>query len=86
MATAESRHFDLSIGSLRAISGWVANCAEKTLPVYEKRAESDLRPRAAIEGAREFARGGKRVAALWNIVGLSVSKETPAPLVTVTPS
>lgn len=60
----ESRYFALSLESLRAIGGWAAECAERALPVYETRADSDLRPRAAIEGIREFAAGGKRTARL----------------------
>jgi len=35
--------------------------------VYEARAGSDSRPRAAIEGIREFAGGGKRVARLRSV-------------------
>jgi hypothetical protein len=42
-------------------------CAESALPVYEARADSDSRPRAAIEGIREFASGGKRVARLRSL-------------------
>lgn len=60
----ESRYFTLSMESLRAIGGWAAECAERALPVYESRANSDLRPRAAIEGIREFAAEGRRTARL----------------------
>ena len=35
--------------------------------MYEARAGSDSRPRAAIEGIREFAGGGKRVARLRSV-------------------
>lgn len=59
-----SRYFTLTLESLRAIGGWAAECAEHALPVFEARAVSDTRPRAAIEGIREFAGGGKRVARL----------------------
>ncbi|HEX9093316.1 MAG TPA: hypothetical protein VF902_04975 [Coriobacteriia bacterium] len=64
MADHESRYFALSLESLRAIGGWAADCAERALPVYESHADSDSRPRAAIEGIREFAGGGKRTARL----------------------
>ena len=64
MTNRESRYFTLSLESLRAIGGWAADCAERALPVYETHAESDPRPRAAIEGIREFAGGGKRTARL----------------------
>lgn len=60
----ESRYFPLSLESLRAIGGWAADCAERALPVYEARVGSDPRLRAAIEGIREFAGGGKRTARL----------------------
>jgi hypothetical protein len=61
---SESKYFTLSMESLRAIGGWAADCAERVLPVYEARAGSDQRPRAAIEGIREFAAGQKRTARL----------------------
>ncbi|MBE2237171.1 MAG: hypothetical protein IAE81_05235 [Caldilineaceae bacterium] len=60
----ESQYFTLTLESLRALGSWAANCAERALWVYEKHAESDARPRAAIEGIREFAGGGKRTARL----------------------
>ena len=63
----ESKHFTLSLESLRAVGGWAADCAERALPVYEKHADSDSRPRAAIEGIRVFACGGKRTAQLRSL-------------------
>lgn len=60
----EARYFPLSLDSLRAIGDWAADCAERALPIFERRAVSDLRPRAAIEGIREFAGGGRRTAQL----------------------
>lgn len=63
----ESRYFTLSLESLRAIGGWAADCAERALPVFERHAASDTRPRAAIEGIREFAGGGKRAARLRSL-------------------
>lgn len=60
----ESRYFTLTLESLRAIGGWAADCAERALPVYESRVDSDARPRAAIEGIRGFAGGGRRTARL----------------------
>jgi hypothetical protein len=64
MAESGSRYFALSLDQLRAIGAWAADSAERALPVYEARSGSDPRPRAAIEGIREFAAGGKRVARL----------------------
>ncbi len=60
----ESRYFILTLESLRAIGSWAADCAQRALPVYEKHAGSDSRPRAAIEGIRAFAAGGRRTAQL----------------------
>jgi hypothetical protein len=63
----ESKYFTLSLESLRAVGGWAADCAERALPVYEKHADSDSRPRAAIAGIRVFAAGGKRTAQLRSL-------------------
>jgi Imm-5 like putative immunity protein len=67
MMDRESRYFTLTLESLRAIGGWAADCAERVLPVFETRPGSDSRPRAAIEGIREFAGGGKRTARLRSL-------------------
>src|SRR5574340_299042 len=64
MPDRETRYFTLSLESLRAIGGWAAECAERALPVYERHPDSDARPRAAIDGIRTFAGGGKRAARL----------------------
>ena len=63
----ESKYFTLSLEALRAIGGWAADCAERALSVYETHADSDTRPRAAIEGIRGFAGGGKRTARLRSL-------------------
>jgi hypothetical protein len=63
----ESKYFTLSLESLRTIGGWAADCAERALSVYETHADSDSRPRAAIEGIRGFASGGKRTARLRSL-------------------
>jgi hypothetical protein len=60
----ETGSITLSLESLRAIGGWAADCAERALWVFETRAGSDSRPRAAIEGIRVFAGGGNRTARL----------------------
>jgi hypothetical protein len=43
---------------------WAADCAERTLPLFEARAPADTRPREAIDRLRAFARGELRVGAL----------------------
>ena len=63
----EAKYFTLTLESLRAIGGWAADCAERALSVYEMHPDSDTRPRAAIEGIRGFASGGKRTARLRSL-------------------
>src|SRR5438034_722154 len=63
----ESKYFTLSLELLRALGSWTADCAERALSVYENYANSDSRPRAAIEGIRGFAAGGKRTAQLRSL-------------------
>jgi hypothetical protein len=40
----------------RVLADWAADCAERTLPIFERHAPDDPRPREAIEGSRAFAR------------------------------
>src|SRR5512146_537040 len=77
----ETKYFPLSLDQLRAIGSWAADCAERALPVYEKHADSDSRPRAAIEGIRVFAAGGKRTAQLRSLAlaAHSAARETDDP-------
>ncbi len=51
----------LSEGDRRELAVWAADCAERTLPLFEARAPGDRRPRDAIEGVRSFARGEMRI-------------------------
>jgi len=55
---------ELSERELRILGAWAADCAERTLPIFEAAAPGDTRPRDAIAGIRAFARGGKRDAKL----------------------
>ena len=61
---ANAEYFPLSLDSLRALASWAADCAERALGVFEAHSGGDPRPREAIEGARVFAAGGPRTAAL----------------------
>jgi hypothetical protein len=45
----------------RVLAVWAADCAERTLPLFEAQAPGDPRPRAAIDGLRAFARGDLRI-------------------------
>jgi hypothetical protein len=54
------------------------------LPLFEAKAPDDARPRAAIEGIREFAPGGKRTARLRTLAlaALSAAREVDDPAAT----
>lgn len=77
----EAKYFTLSLDSLRAIGGWAADCAERALSVYEAQANSDSRPRAALEGIRVFAGGGKRTAQLrtLSLAAFAAAREADMP-------
>lgn len=51
----------LSEDDRRVLAAWAADCAERTLPLFEAQAPSDTRPREAIHGVRAFARGELRI-------------------------
>ncbi|MEO8683930.1 MAG: putative immunity protein [Devosia sp.] len=46
----------------RALALWAADCAERVLPLFEAAQPGDKRPRAAIAGARAWARGTMAIA------------------------
>jgi hypothetical protein len=77
----ESKYFPLSLDQLRAIGSWAADCAERALAVYETHADSDSRPRAAIDGIRVFAGGGNRTARLRSLAmaAFSAAREAGDP-------
>ena len=77
----ESKYFTLTLESLRALGSWAADCAERALSVYEKHADSDSRPRAAIEGVRVFTGGGRRTAQLRSLAlsAYSAAREADDP-------
>jgi hypothetical protein len=54
----------LSEDDRRVLAGWAADCAERTLALFESHAPGDTRPRAAIAGLRAFARGELRIGRL----------------------
>lgn len=76
-----SRYFELRLDALRRIGGWTADAAERALPVFEAHAGADARPRMAIEGIREFARGGPRTARLRKLAvnANAAARESGAP-------
>jgi hypothetical protein len=67
MADRKSKYFELEMEDLRAIAAWAADCADRALPIFEACGGPDSRPREALEGIREFARGGKRAAKLRSL-------------------
>ena len=78
----ESRAIVLSMDDLRTVAGYATACAEDALEIYERAHPSDTRPRAAIDAARTFARGGNRGKALrdtaWGALRAAQDAETPA--------
>lgn len=78
---AEKSYFPLTLDTLRALGGWAADCAERALPLFEQRFPADMRPRAAIEGIRAFAAGGRRSAQLrvLALAALSAAREADLP-------
>jgi hypothetical protein len=54
----------LSTDDLRAVTGFAAECAQVVLGIFEADRPQDARPRAAIDAAWAFARGGPRGKAL----------------------
>jgi hypothetical protein len=51
----------LSEDDRRVLAVWAADCAERTLPLFEAHAPGDTRPGEAIDGLRAFARGEMRI-------------------------
>jgi hypothetical protein len=51
----------LSEDDRRVLAVRAADCAERTLSLFEGQAPNDTRPRDAIDGLRAFARGDMRI-------------------------
>lgn len=54
----------LSMDELREVAAFAVACAEPVLHLFESVHPDDSRPRVALDAARTFADGGKRVASL----------------------
>ncbi|GHE93323.1 putative immunity protein [Streptomyces fumanus] len=80
--TAEASEVALSKQELRAVTAFAAACAETVLEVFEADQPDDPRPRAAIDAAWAFARGGERGRALRDTASAALkaarSARTPA--------
>lgn len=63
-ADREPGPLTLSEEDRRVLATWAADCAERTLPLFEAQAAQDRRPRDAVDGLRAFARGEKRIGEL----------------------
>ncbi|MFG2134835.1 putative immunity protein [Streptomyces sp. NPDC048751] len=59
-----SEKIELSEHEIREITGYAADCARRTLAIFEQRLPADPRPRDAIDAADAFAGGGRRTAVL----------------------
>ncbi len=60
-------YFDLTIEELQSLANWAADCAERSLHIYESLEKKDSHPRQAIVMTREFVTKGKRTNALRKI-------------------
>jgi len=56
---------------------WAATCAEHVLPLFEEPNPGDLRPRDAIEAAREWAHGNAKMMATRAIGGHAMGAARP---------
>jgi hypothetical protein len=65
----------LNQNDLRLVGFWVADCAERVLPLFEAKAPADARPREAIADIRAISRGEKRSA---NLCSLAVAAHAAA--------
>ncbi|MDI2129082.1 putative immunity protein [Yinghuangia seranimata] len=73
---------ELSDDELRAVTGYAADCARRTLALYEETHPGDTRPRDAVDAADAFAAGGRRTNALrqhgWAAFKAAQEATTPA--------
>ncbi|MEU9556409.1 putative immunity protein [Streptomyces fumanus] len=80
--TAEASEVALSKQDLRAVAAFAAACAGAVLEVFEADQPDDPRPRAAVDAAWAFARGGERGKALRDTASAALkaarSARTPA--------
>jgi hypothetical protein len=60
----DSAAIDLGLDELREVTAFAARCAAAVLPIFERDAPDDARPREAIDAARAFAAGADRTSAL----------------------
>ncbi len=77
----EPGRITLSEEDRRLVGLWAADCAERVLPLFEMKAPSDTRPREAIQGIRDFARGEKRTGQLRRLAwaAYAAARETGDP-------
>jgi hypothetical protein len=66
----------------RALATWAADCAERVLPLFEKRVPDDPRPRDALDGTRAFAGGEQHRGPLRPLAwaALAAAKDTDDPV------
>lgn len=78
----DSYAIDLGDDELREVASFAAHCASAVLPIFERDAPDDARPREAIDAARDFAAGGRRTSALrttaWAAFRAAQVAPTPA--------
>lgn len=68
----------------RTIISWTIDCAERILPIFEKKYPKDKRPREALEAAEEWSRGkikmpvAKKAAHAAHNAATAVAEKDPA--------
>lgn len=73
----------LEMDDLRAVAAYAAECAMEALGIFEQANPGDMRLRDAIDAARAFASGGKRVEALRDVswAALRAAQDADNPVV-----
>jgi hypothetical protein len=69
----------------RALGRWAARCAARALPLFERTARRDPRPRQALEAIRAFARGAPRDRNLRivSLAALRAARDVDDPIATL---
>ncbi|MFI6340286.1 putative immunity protein [Streptomyces sp. NPDC050535] len=79
---AEPDDIELYEHELREIAGYAADCARRSLSIFEQSLPADTRPRDAIDSADAYAGGGRRTGALrqsaWAAYKAAQEAGTPA--------
>lgn len=78
---SRTERIELDMDELRALAGYAADCAERVLPIFQRRVPGDPRALDAINSARAFADGGRRTMALRSLAmaAFRAARDAPTP-------